>query len=95
MDIYLRELANEKSEFRFPSLPQGKIDVKHQTAYQTYNIIGRGRRSFPAGMDKESVKWEGYFWGESRAKMKMVNRVWIAPKECIKKLHTWQKQKTP
>ena len=95
MAIYLKELANKSSKFTFPSMPDEGIDVKSQTAYQDYEFIRKGRFSFPSGMDKQPIKWSGYFFGKSRKKQTRLNKNWIAPKTCITKILKWQQDGTP
>jgi len=95
MAIYLKEIANKSSKFTFPSMPNEGIDVKSQTAYQEYSFIRQGRFSFPTGMDKQPIKWSGYFFGKSRKKLKTLNKNWVSPSSCISKLSKWQKNGTP
>ena len=94
MDVYLKEVGNEKVSFRFPSLPDESIDVKNTTIYHDYSIMRRGTYSFPSGMEKKPYKWNGYFWGPKRKKLASINTEWIDPKICIKTLETWQKNGT-
>ena len=94
MDIYLKEIANKKSSFRFPSLPDGEIEVQGSTNYQTYDILRKGTYSFPSGNDETPIKWKGYFWGKSQKKS-AVNRKWASPAACIKKLEAWRKKGAP
>lgn len=94
MDIYLKELSNPKSQFRFPSMPDDDITISRKTQYQDYNIISRGSINFPNGMGDQSVKWSGYFWGSGRRKSS-INRKWISPSTCVKKIESWQKKGTP
>ena len=95
MPIYLKEISNRNSKFTFPSMPDEGIDVRLQTAYQEYEFIRRGRRSFPSGMDKQPVKWSGHFFGAGRRKLSGVIQNWMAPEKCIAKLTGWQKKGTP
>lgn len=95
MDIYLREIRDKTIRFRFPSLPDGKISIKQSTVYQDYDIIGKGKLSFPAGMGKSPIKWKGYFWGEGKKDQGSLNRKWVAPESCIRRLSEWQKKGTP
>ena len=95
MDIYLKELADKKKSFRFPSLPEENITLKRQTGYQEYSIIGKGKLNFPSGMSERSIKWSGYFWGAPRKKLKSINRKWMDPNKCIQKLENWQTKGTP
>lgn len=92
MDIYLKEKANKKSTFRFPSLPEN-ISVKGDVNTQEYDIIRKGTYSFPSGPDVRSLKWKGYFWGKSR-KGSVINQKWLAPSTCVKKLETWRDKGT-
>lgn len=93
MDVYLKVVSNKKSSFRFPSLPDDKIKVKTSENYQNYDILGKGEYNFPSGPNAETVSWDGYFFGASRKKS-TVNRKWIAPGTCIKKLKTWKDKGT-
>lgn len=95
MAIYLKELANKSSKFTFPSMPNDGIDVQAKTSYQEYEFIRKGRFSFPSGMDKQPIKWSGYFFGESRKKLSGVIQNWMEPKTCIAKLKKWQQNGTP
>lgn len=95
MGAILKELHNSASKFQFPSMPKDDVDVKRETAYQEYNILGKGKMSYPSGMGTQIIKWSGYFWGSSRKKLASVNQKWIAPKTCISKLENWQTKKTP
>lgn len=95
MDIYLREIRDKTVRFRFPSLPDGKISIKQSTAYQEYDIIGRGKLSFPAGMEKNPIKWSGYFWGAAKKNHGALNRKWLPPESCVSRLSEWQKNGTP
>lgn len=90
MGAVLKELHNSSSKFQFPSMPNENVDVKRETAYQEYNILGKGKMSYPSGMGNQTIKWSGYFWGASRKKLASVNQKWIAPKNCISKLKSWQ-----
>lgn len=96
MDIYLRPLGRKKKkkEFRFPSLPDEKIKIKTKTNYQDYDIIRKGTYSFPSGPDPATYSWDGYFWGKPR-KGTGLNRRWVAPATCIKKLKRWEQRGTP
>ena len=95
MGAILKELHNSASKFQFPSLPKDDVDVKRETAYQEYNILGKGKMSYPSGMGTQIIKWAGYFWGAGRKKLASVNQKWIAPKTCASKLKNWQTKKTP
>ncbi len=95
MAVYLKEIANKKSKFTFPSMPDEGIDVRAQTSYQEYEFIRKGRYSFPSGMDKQPIKWSGHFFGKSRRKLKGVIQNWMAPDKCIAKLSKWQQKGTP
>ena len=86
MGAILKELHNSASKFQFPSMPKDDVDVKRETAYQEYNILGKGKMSYPSGMGNQTIKWSGYFWGAGRKKLASVNQKWIAPKTCISKL---------
>ena len=44
MGAILKELHNSASKFQFPSMPKDDVDVKRETAYQEYNILGKGKR---------------------------------------------------
>lgn len=48
MDIYLKEVANKKSRFRFPSLPDKEIVVKSKEKYFKYDIPRKGTFVFPS-----------------------------------------------
>ena len=50
MGAILKELHNSASKFQFPSMPKDDVDVKRETAYQEYNILGKGKMSYPFGM---------------------------------------------
>ena len=95
MGAILKELHNSASKFQFPSMPKDDVDVKRETAYQEYNILGKGKMSYPSGMGTQIIKWSGYFWGAGRKKLASVNQKWIAPKTCASKLKNWQTKKTP
>ena len=95
MGAILKELHNSASKFQFPSMPKDGVDVKGETAYQEYNILGKGKMSYPSGMGTQIIKWSGYFWGAGRKKLASVNQKWIAPKTCASKLKNWQTKKTP
>ena len=90
MGAILKELHNSASKFQFPSMPKDDVDVKRETAYQEYNILGKGKMSYPSGMGTQIIKWSGYFWGAGRKKLASVNQKWIAPKTCASKLKSWQ-----
>lgn len=94
MDIYLKEVANKKSSFRFPSMPDEDIEIQGKTNYQSYDILRKGTYSFPSGNDEMPIKWKGYFWGKPKRKS-VINRKWVAPATCIKKLEKWRKKGTP
>lgn len=94
MDIYLKPLSNKKASFRFPSMPDGKIKVKTQSGYQSYDIIKRGTFKFPSGPEPATYQWDGYFWGGAK-KDGALNRKWKKPRNCIKKLKKWEKRGTP
>ena len=93
MDAYLKEKSNKKSSFRFPSMPE-TIKAKVSAAYQEYDIIGKGTYAFPVGLELHSVQWKGTFWGESRKKIPGLNRKWVSPATCIKKLEQWKEKGT-
>ena len=95
MGAILKELHNSASKFQFPSMPNENVDVKRETSYQEYNILGKGKMSYPSGMGTQIIKWSGYFWGAGRKKLASVNQKWIAPKTCASKLKNWQTKKTP
>ena len=95
MGAILKELHNSASKFQFPSMPNENVDVKRETSYQEYNILGKGKMSYPSGMGTQIIKWSGYFWGAGRKKLASVNQKWIAPKTCASKLKSWQTKKTP
>ena len=95
MGAILKELHNSASKFQFPSMPNENVDVKRETSYQEYNILGKGKMSYPSGMGTQIIKWSGYFWGAGRKKLASVNQKWIAPKTCASKLKSWQSKKTP
>ncbi len=95
MDIYLSEISNASSTFRFPSLPEDSLTVQGETAYQTYNLIAMGNRQFPKGTSKHQVKWSATFWGEDRSGMSGINREWQDPTECISRLEGWRQAGTP
>lgn len=65
MGAILKELHNSASKFQFPSMPKDDVDVKRETAYQEYNILGKGKMSYPSGMGTQIIKWSGYFWGQA------------------------------
>lgn len=90
MGAILKELHNSASKFQFPSMPNENVDVKRETSYQEYNILGKGKMSYPSGMGTQIIKWSGYFWGAGRKKLASVNQKWIAPKTCASKLKNWQ-----
>ena len=94
MGAVLKELHNSASKFQFPSMPNENVDIKRETAYQEYDILGKGKMSYPSGMGNQTIKWSGYFWGAGRKKLASVNQNWIAPKTCISKLKGWQSKKT-
>lgn len=91
MDIYLKEVANKKNSFRFPSMPDEDLDVQGGANYQEYDVIRKGTFAFPSGVDAKTFKWRGYFWGKSKKKSR-VNRAWINPSACIKKLEKWMEK---
>lgn len=93
MDIYLKEKGNKKSSLRFPSVPES-IKAKGNTSYQEYDIIGKGTYAFPAGTDLYTIQWKGMFWGEERKKITGLNRKWLSPSSCIKKLEQWKEKGT-
>lgn len=68
MGAILKELHNSASKFQFPSMPKDDVDVKRETAYQEYNILGKGKMSYPSGMGTQIIKWSGYFWGGRQKK---------------------------
>ena len=57
MGAILKELHNSASKFQFPSMPKDDVDVKRETAYQEYNILGKGKMSYPSGMGTQIIKW--------------------------------------
>ena len=59
MGAILKELHNSASKFQFPSMPKDDVDVKRETAYQEYNILGKGKMSYPSGMGTQIIKWSG------------------------------------
>ena len=93
MDIYLKEKGNTKSSLRFPSVPES-IKAKGSASYQEYDIIGKGTYAFPAGTDLYTIQWKGMFWGEERKKIPGLNRKWLSPSSCIKKLEQWKEKGT-
>lgn len=93
MDIYLKEAANKKSSLRFPSLPDKEIVIKRTTKYHKYDIIRQGTFVFPSGPDVKSYSWKGYFWG-AHSKKSSINRKWVNPESCIKKLESWRDKGT-
>lgn len=93
MDIYLKEVANNKKSFRFPSMPDEDIEVQGGANYQEYDVIRKGTFSFPSGSDAKTFRWSGYFWGESKKKSG-VNRAWADPASCVKKLEKWMEKGT-
>lgn len=92
MDIYLTEISNKKSTFRFPSLPES-IKVKTATNYQSYDLISKGTVKFPKGNDTKVISWKGVFFGRAKRREPII-RVWIAPSECKKKLEAWRENGT-
>lgn len=94
MDIYLRPLSNKNASFIFPSMPDGKIKIKTKSSYQDYDIIKKGTYSFPAGPEPFTCQWDGYFWGKAR-QGQVLNRKWLHPKNCIRKLRQWERRGTP
>ena len=94
MDIYLKPISNKKASFRFPSMPDGKIKIKTQASYQDYDIIKKGTYRFPSGYEPETYQWDGYFWGKAKRKGNL-NRRWVSPETCIKKLKKWETRGTP
>lgn len=93
MDIYLKEVANKKSRFRFPSLPDKEIVVKSKEKYFKYDIPRKGTFVFPSGPDVQTYSWKGYFFGE-HTKKSVINQKWISPLSCIKKLNEWKNKGT-
>ncbi len=93
MDIYLKEKKNTKSSFRFPSLPDKDIELNTSMNYQEYDILKKGTYAFPSGKDALQVKWEGFFWGKSHNNGAL-NRQWVEPETCIKKLKSWMEKCT-
>ncbi len=94
MDIYLKPISNKKASFRFPSMPDGKIKIKTQASYQDYDIIKKGTYRFPSGYEPETYQWDGYFWGKAKRRGNL-NRRWVSPETCIKKLKKWETRGTP
>lgn len=92
MDIYLKEKKNKKSSFRFPAMPES-IKVKGDASYQEYDIIRKGAYGFPSGLDLQTIQWKGMFWGSSRKSLGL-NRKWISPASCVKKLEQWKEKGT-
>ena len=95
MGAVLKELNHSASKFQFPSMPNENVDIKREMAYQDYDILGKGKVSYPAGIGNQVIKWSGYFWGAGRKKLASVNQEWQAPRTCISKLKSWQFRKTP
>lgn len=93
MDIYLKEVSNKKSSFRFPSLPDKEIQVERKQKYFKYDIIRKGTHIFPSGPDVKGYRWKGYFFGE-HTKKSAVNKKWISPMSCIRKLEAWRDKGT-
>ena len=83
MGAILKELHNSASKFQFPSMPKDDVDVKRETAYQEYNILGKGKMSYPSGMGTQIIKWSGYFWGAGRKKLASVNHILVSPDPTI------------
>lgn len=92
MDIYLTEVSNKKSTFRFPSLPES-IKVKTATNYQSYDIISKGTLKFPRGSETKKISWKGVFFGPAK-KRESIIRVWVSPSSCKKKLEGWREKGT-
>lgn len=93
MDIYLKEKKNQKSSFRFPSIPES-IKVKGNASYQEYDIIQKGTYAFPSGLELQTIQWTGTFWGQSRKNVSSLNRKWLNPASCVKKLEQWKEKGT-
>lgn len=92
MDIYLKERANGNAVFRFPSLPE-TVKVQNETAYQSYDILGKGKVEFPKGMNSGALTWNHVFFGNA-AESGFFGAAWTAPTECIRILENWQKNGT-
>lgn len=92
MDIYLKERANGNAVFRFPSLPE-TVKVKNETAYQSYDILGKGKVQFPKGMNTGVLSWSHVFFGSARENG-FFGTAWTEPAECIRILENWQRSGT-
>lgn len=93
MDIYLKEKKNKKSSLRFPSVPE-TIKVKGSANYQEYDIIRKGTYAFPSGTELQAIQWKGTFWGQGRKDLGSLNRKWLSPASCVKKLEKWKEKGT-
>lgn len=93
MDIYLTELDDKDSSFRFPAMPE-KIKVKNKANYQSFNIISLGEIKIPNGMKNCSISWSGFFFGDAYRNAPFV-KYFRQPKRCIAQLNKWQKNGTP
>lgn len=93
MDIYLRELKDKDSSFRFPALPE-EVKVKNQTNYHSFSIIDVGDVKIPKGMRSGSISWSGTFFGSAFRNQSFM-REFKKPKKCIKVLEKWQRNGTP
>lgn len=49
-------------------MPKDDVDVKRETAYQEYNILGKGKMSYPSGMGKPDHKMVRIFLGGRQKK---------------------------
>lgn len=70
------------------------IKVKGNANYQEYDIIKKGTYAFPSGLDLQTIQWKGMFWGKSRKNVSSLNRKWLAPSSCVKKLEKWKEKGT-
>lgn len=94
MDVYLKEASDKSKSFRFPSLPDEEISIKTSMGYQNYDILGKGEHCFPSGPDADNISWKGYFFGADRKESGVLNREWMDPATCVKKLKAWKDKKT-
>lgn len=92
MDIYLSEVANKSSSFTFPSLPE-RIQVKSNTSYQNYDIIGKGNVKIPKGMENGTISWSAQFFGRAKRKESIV-RHFSEPSACKTILAKWMENGT-
>ena len=93
--VILMELDDSSSTFTFPSEPNKEADIKKTTNYQDFNFTGLGKRSYPRGMGSQSIRWNGFFWGEGKENLSSHNTEWRDPGECIEQLEKWQEEGTP